>query len=223
MRTSAPTPSLPVTPRGRGTRTKLLAAAEVVLGEKGVERASIAEITERAGVALGTFYLYFPHKQAVLIELVDELGTRLRRSLSKAVAGLTDRLEIERAGFREFFRFAHEHHRLHRIVRQCEFVDPEVYHRYYERLAKRYAQGLQAAMDAGQIRRLEAEPLAYSLMGVADFIAMWVLWRDDADLPKVLEQVMAFVERGMSATSAPKGRGGTKAKRKAAPQKRSRR
>src|SRR2546426_9873892 len=112
----------PQTARGQRTRAQLLDAAESVFGKKGFERASIAEITQAAGVALGTFYVYFPDKTSIFVELIDELGARLRRSIAEQVQGLTFRLEIERAGFRAFFEFAARHRELYKIVRPCEFV-----------------------------------------------------------------------------------------------------
>ncbi|MGH2507432.1 MAG: TetR/AcrR family transcriptional regulator [Ktedonobacteraceae bacterium] len=45
--------------RGEATRHKILDAAEEVLGEVGYHKASTAEITQRAGVAQGTYYIYF--------------------------------------------------------------------------------------------------------------------------------------------------------------------
>ncbi|MGA9595817.1 MAG: helix-turn-helix domain-containing protein, partial [Acidimicrobiia bacterium] len=58
----------PPTAKGRATRQAILDAAEDVFGESSYERASIAEITRRAGVAQGTFYVYFPDKKAAFIE-----------------------------------------------------------------------------------------------------------------------------------------------------------
>ena len=61
---------------------KLLEAAETEFGERGFAKASVSSITRRAGVGQGTFYLYFPGKEAVLIELVRHMGRELRRALS---------------------------------------------------------------------------------------------------------------------------------------------
>lgn len=199
-------PSRPVTARGQRTRQQLLDAAETVFGAKGIEHAAIADITRSAGVALGTFYVYFPSKHALFLELVDELGNRLRRSIAEKVAGLTDRLEIEREGFRAFFEFAATHRNLYKIIRQAEFVDEAAYRAYYERLAKSYAHGLSAAMATGQIRKCDPDVLAYSLMGIADFVGMrWVLWETEAELNKILDQVIAFVESGLSPSAKPNG------------------
>jgi len=188
----------PITPRGQQTRQKLLEAAEAVFGEKGYERASIAEITQRARVAQGTFYVYFPDKKAVFVELVRELSHRLRREIAEAVAGLSDRMEIERVGFRTFFTFAHKHRNLYKIVRQAEFVDEDVFRWYYRRLAEGYARGLAQAMEEGQIRRLDPECLAYCLMGIADFLGMrWVLWDGESPPDEVFKNVMAFIRYGI--------------------------
>src|SRR6185436_8396474 len=97
---------------GRRTRQKLLEAAEAVFGERGYEHASVSEITQRAGVAQGTFYVYFPDKLTVFIHLVDDLGRRLRDEIRGAIESLDERLEIERAGLRAFFRFVSSHRAL---------------------------------------------------------------------------------------------------------------
>jgi len=55
----------PKTKRGRLTREKILRAAETEFGEKGFHEAAISAITHRAGVALGTFYVYFESKEEI--------------------------------------------------------------------------------------------------------------------------------------------------------------
>jgi AcrR family transcriptional regulator len=187
-----------LTPRGARTRQELLDAAEQVFGKRGFEKASIQEITRQAGVALGTFYVYFPHKEAIFIELVDELGLRLRQALGVALAGTTTRLEKERAGFRAFFEFAGKHRNLYRIVRQAEFVDEAVHHRYYRRLADSYARGLKDAMGAKEIARFDPEVLAWALMGIADFIGMrFVVWDSPAELDRISDDVVRFITTGL--------------------------
>ncbi len=191
--------SAPVTARGQATRQRILRSAEVVFGQKGYDGASIAEICRLAETALGSFYVYFPDKKAAFVELVDSLGARLRADLAAAVAGLEDRLEIERAGLRAFFAFAGEHRRLYRIIGQAEFVDEEVFRRYHDRLAEGYIRGLEQAMDTGQIQKLDPEIVAYSLMGIADFLGMrWVLWEETADMDHVVDTVMAMLRSGLA-------------------------
>lgn len=51
------------------TRQSLLAAALELFHEKGYDATPVEEITERADVAKGTFFNYFPSKEALLAEL----------------------------------------------------------------------------------------------------------------------------------------------------------
>ncbi len=191
--------SKPPTRRGQRTRSKLLDAAEQVFGEHGYERASIVDITRTAGVAQGTFYVYFESKKAVFTELVNTLGTLLRHRLASAVEGLDSRLEVERAGFHAFLEFIEEHRQLYRIIRQAEFVDEALYQNYYRRLADGYIKGLKTAMRDREVTKLHPEAIAYALMGIFDFLGMrWVLWEGTLPPKKVLADVFAFISRGLA-------------------------
>jgi AcrR family transcriptional regulator len=188
----------PVTARGQRTRQKILDAAETVFGERGYEAASIVDITRAAGVAQGTFYLYFESKKAVFAELVGELGAMLRRTLASAVENVDDRLEIERAGFVAFLRFVQEHKNLYRIIRQAEFVDEALYRDYYQRLAKGYRDGLARAMKDGEIRKLDPDAVAFALMGIFDFLGMrWVLWENRMPPKKIIDDVFELIRAGL--------------------------
>ena len=55
----APTDKTPRTARGERTLRKILDGARQEFGERGFSDSSIVGITQRAGVALGTFYTYF--------------------------------------------------------------------------------------------------------------------------------------------------------------------
>jgi AcrR family transcriptional regulator len=69
-------------------REQILAAARAVFVEKGYELATVSAIVRRAGVAQGTFYLYFESKKDIVIALARrpmELVTqRLRAEISTA-------------------------------------------------------------------------------------------------------------------------------------------
>jgi AcrR family transcriptional regulator len=57
-------------------RTQLLTAARGVFAKKGYDSATVSEIVGRAGVAQGTFYLYFAGKEALAGAFAEELGER---------------------------------------------------------------------------------------------------------------------------------------------------
>ncbi len=67
-------------------RMELLQAARQVLAEKGFEATTISEIVARAGVAQGTFYLYFPSKIAVVVALEEEVQEQIETAIRAAFA-----------------------------------------------------------------------------------------------------------------------------------------
>lgn len=184
--------------KGERTRARLLSAAEEVFGEGTYDEASIVEITRRAGVSQGTFYIYFPAKADIFREVVRDLGHQLRTRLALSVEGVTSRADVERRGFRAFFAFVEEHPTLYRIIRQAEFVDRQAYLEHYERLAEGYRMGLASAMRRGEFRKTDPEVLAYCLMGMAEIIgARWILWDGVAKIPdRVIDAMMEFTLNG---------------------------
>src|SRR6266545_2721880 len=76
------------------TRAKLLAAARRAFAELGYAKARVEDVVTAAGVGHGTFYAYFPNKQAALAALVREhAGTleELRRQFVERIARNVER------------------------------------------------------------------------------------------------------------------------------------
>jgi AcrR family transcriptional regulator len=170
-----------------------------VFGEFSYDRASVAEIVRRAGVAQGTFYVYFPDKKTAFVELVRQLNHDLRRTIAEAVAAGRDRLEIERIGFRTFFDYVSRHKALYRVVREAEFVDVDTYRWHYRTLANGYVDGIKAAQSRGEISDgISADTVAWTLMGIAEFVGgRWVLWEGKAPPDDVFEELMTFITRAL--------------------------
>jgi AcrR family transcriptional regulator len=176
-----------LTKRGAKTRRRLLEAAEQVFAELGFHDASIVKITEAAGIAQGTFYLYFASKKDVFDELVRDLNRRVRHAMKEASSRGQTRLEAERLGFGAYFRFTGQHPALYRIIRQAEFVSPEMLHFHYDRLSAGYVDGLRAASARGEIGPVDAEITAWALMGMGELIGMrWILWSERPEVPQVV-------------------------------------
>ena len=84
-------------------RAQLLKAARKVFRAKGFDGATVSEIVRVAGVAQGTFYLYFPSKRDAAVSLRDGLMETMAQAGATAVKSRTsfeDRLEsLIAAGF----------------------------------------------------------------------------------------------------------------------------
>jgi AcrR family transcriptional regulator len=179
--------------RGAATRARLLETAESVFAELGYHEASIVKITEAAGVAQGTFYLYFAGKREIFDELVRDLNRRVRHAMKEGSSQGRTRIEAELLGFRAYFRFCADHPALYRIVRQAEFVSPEMLHYHYERLSAGYVEALREASARGEIGDVDPEVTAWALMGMGELIGMrWILWQDAHEVPNA---VLAELDR----------------------------
>jgi AcrR family transcriptional regulator len=191
----------PLSSRGAKTRRRLLKAAENVFAELGYHDASIVKLTEAAGVGQGTFYLYFASKREIFDELVLDLNHRVRQAMTEAASAGTTRAERELLGFTAFFHFTAEHPALYRIIRQAEFVSPDMLHRHYERLTDGYVAGLRQAMEQGEIADGDPEVLAWALMGIGELVGMrWILWAEREELPpEVARELAAIIRRAIGA------------------------
>jgi AcrR family transcriptional regulator len=181
--------------RGALTRQRLIEAAEQVFAQVGYHDASIVKITEAAGVAMGTFYLYFRGKKEIFDELLRDLNRRVRHAMSEASSQGGTRLEQELLGFRAFFRFTAEHPALYRVIRQAEFVSPEMLRYHYEKLSRGYIEGLQAAAERGEVGEIDAEVSAWALMAAGELIGMrWILWDERGEVPaRVLDELERII------------------------------
>ena len=107
--------------------------------------------------------------------------------------------EQSKAAFLAFLSYVAEHRHLYRIVRQAEFVDEALYRDYYRKLADGYIRRLEPELEAGRMANIDAETLAFSMMGIFDFLGMrWALWEGRMPPQKALDDVFAFVDRALA-------------------------
>jgi AcrR family transcriptional regulator len=182
--------------KGAATRRRLIDAAESCFAELGYHDASVVKITEAAGVAQGTFYLYFSSKKDVFDELVRDLNSRVRHAMKEASSEGRTRLEAELLGFAAYFRFTSEHNALYRIIRQAEFVSPEMLRYHYDRLSEGYVEALREAVERGDVGEIDPEVTAWALMGMGELLGMrWVLWGGRKELPPAVSDELARIIR----------------------------
>ncbi len=69
-------------------REKIIHAAVEVFKEKGIEKTKIADIVKLAGIAQGTYYLYFPSKLAVMPAIAEVM-------VEKTIAAVKNEVQEE--------------------------------------------------------------------------------------------------------------------------------
>src|SRR6266702_5532972 len=142
--------------RNAWTKQKIFEAATKVVGKHGYAEASVARITEEAGVAQGTFYNHFENRQELLDQLLPKIGMDMvhfiRAQTSPAHAA---QQEIERFG--AFFEFIREVREFLRILNEAEFFAPIGYQKHFDNISTAYVRILQRARLAGAIEDFSDE------------------------------------------------------------------
>ncbi|MDD9935024.1 MAG: TetR/AcrR family transcriptional regulator [Myxococcales bacterium] len=72
--------------RSRKRLELLLDAGEALMGEKGLDQATVAEIAERAGSSVGAFYTRFPDKDALFYSVLQRFYEQLTATVQEATA-----------------------------------------------------------------------------------------------------------------------------------------
>jgi AcrR family transcriptional regulator len=91
--TPKPTEAVPETRRSRAKsdrRSQLIAAAERLIAEHGFLAVRLEDIGSAAGVTGPAIYRHFPNKEALLVELLVGISTRLLAGASGVVADTED-------------------------------------------------------------------------------------------------------------------------------------
>jgi AcrR family transcriptional regulator len=183
--------------RNAWTKQKIFEAATKVVGKYGYAEASVARITEQAGVAQGTFYNHFVNRQELLDQLLPKIGIDMVRFIrDRTGTGHAARQEIER--FAAFFDFIREVPEFLRILNEAEFFAPAGYQKHLENVATAYVRILQRAREAGSIVDYsdeEFEAVVHMLMGARGYLSLRYSYAEDGGVVDVPGHVRTAYEK----------------------------
>jgi AcrR family transcriptional regulator len=204
--------------RVKANRRALMKAAAEIVCERGYEGTSVARVTERAGLAHGTFYRYFDSRQDLFDQLLPEAGDELLGFLRGRTSGARHVLELEERAFRGFFEFLRETPGFYRLLNEAEIMAPLAFERHIDNMARHYVAALERSRARGELRgfeRRELEVLAFVLMAARFYIYLRFA-KSKAGAERIPEWVVAaymkFVKHGfgvdgtVAATREPSGR-----------------
>lgn len=179
------------------TAQELVAAAQRVLAAKGYHGAKVADIAREAGVGVGTFYLYYPTKEAVFLELVEVAATQLKSQMIAATTQGNDPADVSRRRIQVFFHFAAEHRDLFRIVFGHDASFHDVVRRAQEMFVADIVHNIRGGMQAGIFRRGHPEIWAQALVGMCIQTVSWWVEHEEITAEDVAAQVADLAQRGM--------------------------
>ena len=171
----------PRTARGERTLRRILDAAVEEFGERGFSEGSIVGITQRARVAVGTFYTYFDSKEAVFKALVNDMSAKVRDHVAPVLKAASDTLDGEGRALESYLEFAREHKQVYRIIDEAEFADPDGFEKHYRTTAARIAARLDSGKAKGEVAsadsKIASEVEAWAIMGMNVFLGLrFAVW-----------------------------------------------
>jgi AcrR family transcriptional regulator len=188
-------------------RNALLRAAAKVVGEVGYQQASIARITREAGLAHGTFYLYFENRQDMLDAVLPFVGEELSLFIRQRVSGARDGFEVEERSFRAAFEYLGRNPGFYRTLNEAEFAAPAGFDKHFSSTADRYLKSLKRSKDNGELTGYssrELEVLVYMLMAVRFYLYLRFVKADGGEegrLPEwVAKTYLKFLRGGLGFT-----------------------
>ncbi len=181
---------------------QILAAARQLFREKGYDHTTIADIVQVAGVAQGTFYLYFPSKRDAFLALSRQLDEAAAKTVASAAeSGLTFEERI-RALTKAGFECGKENADLVRLVHfGADSMPAEVQAEILKSSPQisRLTQVFEGAMEAGMMEPMDPEITARLVWGMVKnaFVEAFVLGdeRDARRLEDGVFQIMIGLKR----------------------------
>ena len=159
--------------RNAWTKRKIFDAATKIVGKYGYSEASVARITEEAGVAQGTFYNHFENRQELLDQLLPKIGMDMVEFIRERT-GTADAARQEIARFGAFFAFIREVPEFLRILNEAEFFAPNGYQKHLDNISTAYVRILKRARHAGAIEDFsdeEFEAIVHMFMGARGYLS----------------------------------------------------
>ena len=191
------------------TEEKILNSAIALMAKKGYHNTTVSDIVKNAGVAQGTFYLYFDSKKELFIKLMDSFYSMLESAIYSVDLGSAETITAEefankiRGAIRSVLIVYQENSVLARIfLREAMGLEPE-FSELWESITGRLANIGKAIMDLAIGMKLlpqqNSQIVAHCVVGMIERAAyFWLFEENNYELEEVVESLYQFELFGIS-------------------------
>jgi AcrR family transcriptional regulator len=194
-------------------RADLITAARDLFAARGYHETTVDDITRGAGVAKGTFYLYFGEKREVyhevirgFMQLIRDIGATIGESVATGNP-LAFFAHAERAAHELMTIFMQNRDLARLAYREAMGLDPELeamMRDFYRQIAEVAAKNIEVAMSLGIIRPCSPLLVAYAQIGMVER-ALLALAESPADFPPPDEVVREILHLAFEGIRIPGG------------------
>jgi AcrR family transcriptional regulator len=139
-----------------------------VFAERGFHPTSMNDLAEAAGVTKPVLYQHFGSKRELYLELLDDVGTRLRTAIDKATSEASSPREQVQRGFGAYFRFVAEHAAAFQVLFGGGTRRDEEFAGYARQVEDSIATTVAALIDVEGLGESDRRLLAHGIVGLAE-------------------------------------------------------
>lgn len=184
-------------------RDRLMQAAADLIRAKGFPNLRVEEIVERAGLSVGTFYLYFDSKADLFISLVSDYTEQLRSRMrevyeeegsatERIVRGLEVYLDFVEENEKGFLYFVDGADSMMTSVGRLSTWT-------FQTHAENILPLLEEAMERGEMKKLDPQLTAQALVGLTQHMATyWLEHREKYSRDELRRFINVFTGLGLA-------------------------
>jgi len=183
-------------------KDKIIEAAKEIIAEGNTGSTSVKAIAQKAGIATGTFYLYFRNKEALIDTIVKELYAQLLEKIKTARAGRPDILAKLQVSMEVCIGvFMKEKHIARILLLYLPEINTTLSTKFtaIEKDLIRFAQkDIEALIAGGLIPEQDAQVSATALVGAfRQVILSWMSGNPPQDWEKACRTLIDYNLRGL--------------------------
>ena len=189
-------------------RAQIKDVARRLFGERGYHRTQISDLIEEAGIARGTFYLYFRNKREIFDELLDDL----LRTIDGCIRGIEIGAGSAPVGeqmkgnlSRILETMAQNRPLAHILLRAAVGLDPDFDRKvddFYRQVGNRIAEGLALGLEMGIVHPCDPHVAAPMILGsIKEVVYQYLVATDgEPDWEAVTDEALGYVVRAVLTT-----------------------
>lgn len=187
-------PRLPAAAR----RRQLLDVATVAFAQKGFHATSMSDVAEAAGITKPVLYQHFSSKRALYLEVLNDVGCRLRQVIEKATADApSPRAQVER-GLHAFFGFVGDEEASFTLLFGGGTRRDEEFAAAAAEVEGSIATAIAALLEVPHLGPSERQLLAFGIVGLAEGTSRrWIVQGRQPDAPELAALVAQVAWAGL--------------------------
>ncbi|MCM8819105.1 MAG: TetR/AcrR family transcriptional regulator [Candidatus Omnitrophica bacterium] len=149
----------------------IIRVAENLISKKGYAKTTVADITKKAKIGKGTFYLYFKNKEDLFYSIINTSFENLMNEIKKEVEKINDFFERLKKGIEIYLKYFEKNYTLFKIlVQEKPFIKRKRFENFWKEFFEKWdifiKKGFDEQIKENRIKNLSIDDIIYSLIGI---------------------------------------------------------